>query len=84
MDQEKKRRLKLPSVVVNFVEIEDYGAPEIIVEVDGCVIPKVPIHGGFGINLMLVDTAFDLGYTSFEETNQILQMANQSRVIPAR
>ena len=30
---------------------------------------------------MLEDTAFDLGYTSFEATDQILRMADQSRVI---
>ena len=79
----KRRRLKLPSIAINFAEIEDYGAPEIVVEVDGCIIPKVPVDGGSGVNLMLEDTAFDLGYTSFEETNQVLRMADQSRVIPA-
>ena len=50
---------------------------------DGCIIPKVPVDGGSGVNLMLEDTAFDLGYTSFEETNQVLRMADQSRVISA-
>ena len=80
--KKRKRRLKLPSVAVNFAEIEDYGAPEIVVEMDGCIIPKVLVDGGSGVNLMLKDTAFDLGYTSFKETNQILQMADQSRVIP--
>ena len=80
--KKRKRRLKLPSVAVNFAEIEDYGAPEIVVEVDGCIIPKVLVDGGSGVNLMLEDTAFDLGYTSFEDTNQILRMADQSRVIP--
>ena len=81
--KKKKRRFKLPSVAVNFAEVEDYGAPEIVVEVDGCTIPKVPVDGRSDVNLMLEDTAFDLGYTSFEETNQILQMADQSRVVPA-
>ena len=65
-------------MAVNFTEIEDYGAPEIVVEVEGCTIPKVPVDGGSGVNLMLEDIAFDLGYTSFEETNQILRMASQS------
>ena len=81
--KKRRRRLKLPSIAINFAEIEDYGAPEIVVEVDGCIIPKVPVDGGSGVNLMLEDTAFDLGYTSFEETNQVLRMADQSRVIPA-
>ena len=81
--KKRKRRLKLPSVAVKFPEIEDYGAPKIVVEVDGCIIPKVSVDGGSGVNLMLEDTTFDLGYTSFEETNQILRMVDQSRVIPA-
>ena len=52
-----------------------------MVEVDGCTIPKVPVDGGSRVNLMLESTAFDLGYTTFKETNQILQMADQSRVV---
>ena len=72
----RKKRHKLPSVAVNFSEIEDYGAPELVVEVEGCTIPKVPVDGGSGVNLMLEDTAFDLGYTSFEETDQVLRMAD--------
>ena len=70
-------------MAVNFAHVKDYGAPELVVEVDGCTIPKVPVDGGSGINLMLESTAFDLGYTTFEETNQILQMADQSRVVLA-
>ena len=68
-------------MAVNFSQAEDYGAPELTIEIDGCSVPKVPVDGGSGVNLMLEDTAFDLGYTAFEETNQILQMADQSRVI---
>ena len=68
----RKRRYKLPSVAINFSEVEDYGAPELVVEVEGCTISKVPVDGGFGVNLMLEDTAYNLGYTSFEETNQVL------------
>ena len=82
--KKRKRRFKLPSVAVNFAEVEDYGAPKIVVEVDGCTIPKVPVDGGSDINLKLEDTAFDLGYTSFKETNQILRMADQSRVVSTR
>ena len=69
-------------MAVNFSQAEDFGAPELTVEIDGCSVPKVPVNGGFGVNLMLEDTAFDLGYTFFEETNQVLQMADQSRVLP--
>ena len=68
-------------VAVNFAQIKDYEAPKLVVEVDGCTIPKVLVDGGSGVNLMLESTAFDLGYTTFEETDQILWMADQSRVV---
>ena len=48
----RKKKHKLPSVAVNFSEIEDSGAPELVVEVEGCTIPKVPVDGGSGVNLM--------------------------------
>ena len=79
----KRRKFRLPAVAVNFAQMEDYGAPELVVEVDGCTISKVLVDGGSGVNLMLESTAFDLGYTTFEETDQILQMADQSKVVPA-
>ena len=50
-------------------------------EVDGCIILKILVDGGSGVNLKLEDMAFDLGYTSFEATDQVLRMADQSRVI---
>ena len=81
--KKKRRKFRLLAVAVNFAQVEDYGAPELVVEVDGCTIPKVSVDGGSGVNLMLESIAFDLGYTTFEETNQILQMADQSRVVPA-
>jgi hypothetical protein len=67
---------------VNFSQPEDSGALEVTVEVEGCSIPKVPVDGGSGVNLMLEETAFDLGYTAFEATDQVLRMADQSRVNP--
>jgi len=78
----RKRRTKLPSVATNFLQVEDQGAPELTVVIEGCTIPRVPVDGGSGVNLMLEDTAFDLGYTSFEATDQVLRMADQSRVLP--
>ena len=69
-------------MAINFFQVEDFGVLELAVEVDGCSISKVLIDGGSGINLMLEDTTFDLGFTSFEMTDQILWMADQSRVIP--
>ena len=80
--RKRKKRVKLPSVAVNFTRPEDSGAPEVTVEVEGCSIPHVPVDGGSGVNLMLEDTAFDLGFTAFEATDQVLRMADQSRVIP--
>ena len=53
-------------MAVNFLQVEDYGASELTVEVDGCIVPKVPVDNASRINLMLEDTAFDLGYTFFE------------------
>lgn len=78
----RRRAVRLPAVAVNLAEVEDFGAPEISVEIEGCIIPKVPVDGGSGVNLMLETTATDLGYTVFESTNQTLRMADQSRVIP--
>jgi len=80
--RKRRKRVKLPSVAVNFSQPEDSGAPEVTVEIEGCMIPKVPIDGGSGVNLMLEDTAFDLGFTTFEATDQVLRMADQSRVNP--
>ena len=77
----RKRRFKLFSMAVIFLQVEDYQAPELTVEVDRCIIPKVLVDGRLGLNLMLEDTAFDLGYTSFEAIDQVLWMADQSRVI---
>ena len=78
----RRRGVRLPSVATNYLQVEDHGAPELTVLVDGCAIPKVPVDGGSGVNLMLEDTAFELGYTSFESTDQVLRMADQSRVKP--
>ena len=78
----RRRTVRLPPVAINFAEVEDFGAPEISVEIEGCTIQNVPVDGGSGVNLMLESTASDLGYTVFEPTNQTLRMADQSRVVP--
>ena len=80
--RKRKRRVKLPAVAINFSQPEDSGAPEVAVEIEGCSISNVPIDGGSGVNLMLEETAFDLGFTTFEATDQVLRMADQSRVNP--
>lgn len=66
--QRRKKRYKLPAVAVNFAQVEDFGAPVLTVEVDGCSIHNVPIDGGSGVNLILEDTHYDLGYTTLETT----------------
>ena len=81
--KKRRRKFRLPAVAVNFAQVEDYGAPELVVEVDGCTIPKILVDGGSGVNLMLESTAFDLGYTTCKEIDQILRMADRSRVVPA-
>jgi hypothetical protein len=63
-------------------EEEDWGAPQIDLEIGGCLIKKVLVDGGAGVNMMTEQTATDLGYTSFEPTPKILRMANQVEVIP--
>ncbi|OAE32623.1 hypothetical protein AXG93_4293s1030 [Marchantia polymorpha subsp. ruderalis] len=52
----RKRKVILPPVAVNFAELEDFGAPEISVEIDGCIIRNVPVDGGSGVNLLLEST----------------------------
>lgn len=79
--KKRKQRVKLPSMATNFLQIEDQGAMELTVVVDGCVIRRVPVDGGSGVNLMLQDTTFDLGYTSFESSDQVLRIADQSKVL---
>ena len=78
----RRRAVRLPPVAINFLGVEDFGAPEISVEIDGCVIPNVPVDGGSGVNLLLETTAADLGYTAVEPTTQTLRMADQSKVVP--
>lgn len=76
----RRRSIWLPTVAVNFAEIEDFGSPEISKEIDGCTVRNIPVDGGSEVNLMLENVAFDLGYTSLKPTHQTLGMADQSRV----
>ena len=45
---------------VKLFQVENYGAPKLMVEVDWCIIPKVLVDSGLAINLMLEDSAFGL------------------------
>ncbi|CAM6125094.1 unnamed protein product [Calypogeia fissa] len=79
-----RRRKRLPPTIseVRYTEVEDWGAPEIDTEIEGCLILRVPVDGGSGVNVMMEQTAADLGYTTFEPTPKILRMANQEEVVP--
>lgn len=63
------------------LQVKGYGELELTVVVEGCTIPCILIDGGSAINLMLKDMAFNLGYTSFEATDQVFRMADQPRVL---
>lgn len=43
---------------------------------------NVLVDGGSGVNLMLEDTTYDLGYRTLEKTGLILRMADQYQVVP--
>ena len=78
----RKRRYTLPSPLVHNVTTDDLGAPDIEVQVAGCLIRRVPVDGGSGVNIMIADTARALGSTHFEPTPKVLRMADQSKVLP--
>ncbi|KAL3694004.1 hypothetical protein R1sor_007655 [Riccia sorocarpa] len=57
---------------------EDLGSPEIDVEIAGCILRKVPIDSGSGVNVMTEEAAHDLGFTEFEATPRVLTLADQT------
>ncbi|KAL3679659.1 hypothetical protein R1sor_022615 [Riccia sorocarpa] len=61
---------------------EDLGSPEIDVEIAGCILRKVPIDSGSGVNVMTEEAAHDLGFTEFEATPRVLTLADQTRRRP--
>lgn len=78
----KRRKRKLPSVEAMRLEWDDKGPPEIEVQIMGCVLTDVPVDGGSSVNIVTEETAFNIGFSKFEKTQQVLRMADQSRVIP--
>jgi hypothetical protein len=83
MKTRRKKRLPITLSDMKFIkEEEDWGAPQIDIEIGGCLINKVPVDSGAGVNIMTEQTATELGYTTFEPTPKILTMANQMEVIP--
>ncbi len=61
---------------------EDLGSPEVTLEIAGCDVPKVAIDGGSGVNIMIEDLAFKLGYTTVEPTVHTIRLADGAKVIP--
>ncbi|CAM6101338.1 unnamed protein product [Calypogeia fissa] len=58
------------------------GQPELTIQIVGCVIPKIPVDGGSGVNLMIDKVAYELGFQEFQATSRWLRMADQSCVAP--
>lgn len=80
--QQKKRRPKV-DIPILAVGMEDRGSLELDVVIEGCLVKKVPIDSGSGVNLMTEETTYGLGFKEFEPTRKILRMADQSRRLPA-
>lgn len=76
----RSRKFKLPPVVVNFMEVEDFGAPKFDIHMTRCTIPRVPIDFGSRVNLMVEDIAFHLGMVDFEPMPTTLRMVDMRRV----
>ena len=80
-----RRRRKLPKVGTAadvMMVCEDMGAPEIDVQISGCVLSYVPIDGGSGVNIMIEAIAHQLGFKEFQPTARTMRLANGARVIP--
>ncbi|OAE23804.1 hypothetical protein AXG93_1311s1030 [Marchantia polymorpha subsp. ruderalis] len=73
----RTRAHKLPRVYQ--VLHEDLGPPEIDIEIGGCTIRKVPLDSRSGINIMTEETAHALGYKTFQPTNRMIRMADQTQ-----
>jgi hypothetical protein len=80
--QQQKQRFKLPAKAVSFVLTKDLGASKVDIVIDRVIVPNVLVDGGLNDNIMLEETAFELGYMEFKPTPTILRMANQAWVQP--
>jgi transposase InsO family protein len=81
----RRRRRKLPKVGTQddvMMVCEDYGAPEIDIQISGCVLSYVPIDGGSGVNIMIEATAQQLGFKKLQPTARTMRLANGARVLP--
>ena len=78
----KKRLPKNLATDVRFAAVEDLGALEIEVSINGMLLSHVPVDGGAGVNVMTHQVASQLGYTSFQSTHKVVRLADGSRVSP--
>ncbi|KAL2624239.1 hypothetical protein R1flu_008484 [Riccia fluitans] len=60
----------------------DKGAEEIEIEIRGCIIRKVPLDIGSGVNIMTVRTAQRLGLTDLQPCKKFFRLADQSKKQP--
>ncbi|KAL3680089.1 hypothetical protein R1sor_023045 [Riccia sorocarpa] len=78
-----RRRKKIDeSIAAYAITEEDRGAPEVDIEIRGCLIQHVPLDSGSGVNIMTESTATRLGFTTFAPCTKFLRMADQSRKRP--
>lgn len=63
--KKKRRKRRLPSIPIKFINLKDFGTPVLDVEVNHYSLPRIPIDGSFGVNIMIGSTAFDLDFTKF-------------------
>ncbi|KAL3684965.1 hypothetical protein R1sor_002987 [Riccia sorocarpa] len=75
----RKKLLKEESIAAYAIIEEDRGAPEVDIEIRGCLIQHVPLDSGSGVNIMTESTATRLGFTTFSPCTKFLRIADQSR-----
>jgi transposase InsO family protein len=78
----KRRMPKNLGVDVRLTAVEDLGAPEIEVSINGMLLSHVPVDGGAGVNVMTGEVANQLGYNNFQSTHKVVRLADGSRVLP--
>lgn len=59
------------------VAMEDRGLSELDVEIEGCLVKKVFIDSGSGVNFMTEETVYGLGFKEFEFIRKVFRMADQ-------
>lgn len=65
------------------VGMEDRGLLELDVVIEGCLVKKVFIDSGSGVNFMTEEIIYGLGFKEFEFIRKIFRMADQLRRLSA-